>query len=177
MLKNTFNIFHNTSDQAKLLLLMASFSTISFATWNCLLNNYAVESLSFTGVEIGLLHSIREIPGLLAFTVVFVLMFIREQKLAYLSVLLLGGGIAVTGLFKSNMGFYITTVIMSVGFHYLETIQSSLTLQWIDKKDTPKILGKILAMRSASSLVTFGIVWILLELIMNLYLPLVERPA
>ncbi|OUR95344.1 MFS transporter [Halobacteriovorax marinus] len=164
MFKQTFNIFNNTSSQTKLLLLMASFSTISFATWNCLLNNYAVETLNFTGVEIGILHSIREIPGLLAFSVVFVLMFIKEQKLAYLSILLLGFGIAFTGFFKGHMGFYITTVIMSVGFHYLETIQSSLTLQWVDKKDTPVILGKVMAMRSASSLVTYALVWIFLEL-------------
>ena len=57
-----------------LLLLMASGVPLSFATWQALLNNFAVESAAFTGAEIGILQSLREVPGFLAFAVVFVLL-------------------------------------------------------------------------------------------------------
>ena len=73
-----------------LLLLMAGGVPLSFATWQALLNNFAVESAAFTGAEIGVLQSLREIPGFLAFAIVFVLLLFREQMLAYVSLALLG---------------------------------------------------------------------------------------
>ena len=40
---------------------------------------------SFTGVEIGILQSIREIPGFLAFTIIFLLFYFKEQYFAIFS--------------------------------------------------------------------------------------------
>ncbi len=143
-----------------LLLLMASAVPLSFATWQALLNNFAVERAAFTGVEMGILQSLREVPGFLAFAVVFLLLILREQTLAYLSLLLLGIGTAVTGYFPSVVGLYATTVIMSVGYHYYETVQISLSLQWIDKERAPETLGRIIAAGSFAAIVTFGLIWL-----------------
>ncbi len=146
-----------------LLLLVAAGTSISFAIWHNLLNNFAIERAAFTGVEIGILQSLREIPGFLAFTIIFILMFIREQKMAYVSLVMLGLGTLLTGFFPSAIGFYLTTVLMSMGFHYLETIQNSLSLQWVSKKEAPEFLGKVIAAKAAASIVAFGLVWILFE--------------
>lgn len=146
-----------------LLLLIVAGSAMSFAMWQNLLNNFAIERAAFTGVEIGILQSLREVPGFLAFTIVFVLMFIREQRMAYVSLFLLGLGTLLTGFFPFAIGFYLTTIIMSVGFHYLETIQNSLSLQWLSKKDAPEFLGKMIAAKAAASIVAFALVWFLFE--------------
>ena len=146
-----------------LLLLMTIGSAISWAVWLNLLNNFAIEEIDFTGAEMGILQSVREIPGFLAFTVIFVLAFIREQKLAYISLALLGIGIAITGFVETNMNFYLATIIMSTGFHYFETINGSLTLQWIEKDKTAEFLGRVIATRSAASIVSFSFVWLLYE--------------
>ncbi len=143
-----------------LLLLMAGAVPLSFASWQALLNNFAIERAQFTGAEIGMLQSIREIPGFMAFAVVFLLLLIREQRLAYLSLLLLGIGTAVTGFFPSVLGLYITTVVMSLGYHYYETLQISLSLQWVDKGRAPEMLGRIIAVGSFTSIVTFGLIWL-----------------
>ncbi|MEJ1382513.1 MAG: MFS transporter [Candidatus Sedimenticola sp. (ex Thyasira tokunagai)] len=142
-----------------LLLLMAIAVPLSFAAWQTLLNNFAIEKAAFTGREIGILQSLREVPGFLAFGVVFLLLLVREQKLAYISLLLLGVGTALTGFFPSVIGLYLTTVLMSTGFHYYETLQSSLTLQWIEKEHTAEVLGKLIAAGSLASIVTFGLIW------------------
>jgi predicted MFS family arabinose efflux permease len=146
-----------------LILLMTIGSAISWAVWLNLLNNFAIEEIDFTGAEMGILQSVREIPGFLAFTVIFVLAFIREQKLAYISLALLGTGIAITGFVETNMNFYLATIIMSTGFHYFETINGSLTLQWIEKDKTAEFLGRVIATRSAASIVSFSFVWLLYE--------------
>ena len=148
---------------AFLLLLIAAGSSMGFAIWLNLLNNFAIDRAAFTGKEIGILQSLREIPGFLAFTIVYVLLIIREQRMAYLSLFVLGLGTLLTGFFPTAIGFYVTTVIMSIGFHYLETVQNSLSLQWLDKKDAPAFLGKMIAAKSAAAIFAFSLVWLLFE--------------
>jgi len=144
-------------------MLMAFTSGVAFAVWRALLNNFAVERAAFTGWEMGVLQSVREVPGFLAFAVVFVLLLLREQTLAYVSLVLLGIGVAVTGWFPTAMGLYVTTVVMSIGFHYYETVQSSLSLQWIDKASAPEVLGRLIAASSVASLAGYGMVWIAMD--------------
>ena len=64
------------------MMLMAVAMPVSFSTWSALLNNFVIEAADFTGVEIGWLHTVREIPGFLAIGVIVLIMFIREQALA-----------------------------------------------------------------------------------------------
>ena len=148
-----------------LLLLMASAVPLSFATWQTLLDNFAIHRAAFTGAEIGMLQSLREVPGFLAFAAVFLLVVMREQTVAYVSLALLGIGTALTGWFPTVLGLYATTVLMSVGFHYYETMQISLSLQWIDKRRAPETLGRLIAVGSFASIVTFGFVWLAFELL------------
>lgn len=146
-----------------LLLAMAFILPLVFSVWMVLLNNFVVEKAAFTGKEIGILQSLREVPGFLAFTAVYLLLFIKEQKLALLSLAVTASGVAITGFFPSAFGLYITTIIMSVGFHYFETVNQSLTLQWIKKDDTAHFMGKLLSAKSAASLLAFSSVWVLME--------------
>lgn len=143
-----------------LLLLMAFAVPISFAAWQALLNNFAIEQAAFTGKEIGILQSLREVPGFLAFGVVFVLLLFREQTLATLALLLLGLGTALTGFFPSAIGLYLTTILMSLGFHYYETMQTSLTQQWISKERTAETFGRLIAAGSSSAIITFALIWL-----------------
>jgi hypothetical protein len=134
--------------------------TTTFAAWMAMLNNFAIEMADFTGAEIGTLQSLREIPGFLAFTAVFVLLVLSEQVFALVSLCVLSIGVALTGLFPSIYGLYATTVLMSIGFHYYETINTSLSLQWFKKEETAEKLGKLMSIKSASSLVCYGFIWL-----------------
>jgi hypothetical protein len=142
-----------------LLLLMAAAVPISFGTWSALLNNFAIERAAFTGAEMGILQSLREIPGFLAFAAVWLLLLMREQTLALVALALLGIGTAITGYFPFVVGLYATTVLSSIGFHYYETMQTSLTMQWIDKRRAPLVFGRIIAVGGFTSLLTFALVY------------------
>ena len=134
--------------------------TFAFATWMALLNNFVIERASFTGKEIGILQSIREIPGFMAFSAVFVLLLIKEQTFASIALALLGIGVAITGYFPSALGLYLTTFLMSVGFHYFETVKQSLSLQWLTIDEAPGVLGKLIAVSSIASLVVYSFLWV-----------------
>ena len=147
-----------------LLMLLSIGMPLSFSTWQALINNFAIEQAGYSGIEFGIMQSLREIPGFLSFAVIFLLVFIREQSLALLSLCLLGIGTALTGFFPSIIGLYLTTVLMSLGFHYFETLRQSLVLQWTDKDETPHVLGRLIAAGSFASLVAFGLIYIGLDL-------------
>ncbi|MDP2697284.1 MFS transporter [Thalassospira sp.] len=147
-----------------LLIVMAAAMPLSFSTWMALLNNFSIEMAGFTGREIGILQSLREIPGFLAFTAIFVLLVLREQTFALVSLLILGIGVAISGYFPTILGLYFTTVLMSIGFHYFETMQQSLSLQWVAKDRTARAMGQQLSAKSLSSLLMFAMVWLLLEI-------------
>ncbi len=142
-----------------LLMLMAACMQLGFASWNSMMNNFAHDALGFTGREIGIQQSIREIPGFLSFAAVFLLFALREQTLAMISLLFLGAGVAATGYFPTALGFYITTFIGSMGFHYYETMHQSLTLQWLPKKTAPITMGKIIKVAAFAQLVAYGLVY------------------
>jgi hypothetical protein len=156
-------IQNSKNDPRALLLWMTFVMSLVFAVWQALLNNFVIEKAGFSGVEIGILQSLREVPGLLAFSAILVLLLIREQAFALLSLALLCIGVALTGFFPQVLGLYLTTVLMSVGFHYFETINQSLTLQWVDKADTAAFLGKALAWRSAAALVGYAGIWLVMS--------------
>lgn len=160
---NLKNTFKDMPQQQIFLLAMAFLMPFVFSVWVTLLNNFVVEKAAFTGREIGLLQSIREIPGFLAFTAIYILLVIKEQRFAILSLGVLSFGVAITGYFPSEYGLYLTTIIMSIGFHYYETTQQSLTLQWLPKQEAAHFLGKSLAMKSFASLLAFSGIWILME--------------
>ena len=145
----------------KFLLLLTIASAIGLQGWRTLFNNFAVDEVVVDGFWIGIIQSIREVPGFLALLVVFILLIIKEHRLSSVSVLILGVGIASVGLFPSNLGLIFTTLIMSTGFHYFETTNQSLTLQHFDKRTAVTVLGRL---KSIGALANIGIgisIWVL----------------
>ncbi|WP_083626840.1 MFS transporter [Rhodovulum sp. ES.010] len=140
-----------------LLFVMAFAMPVAFATWSALLNNFVIEVADFDGVDIGWLHTVREVPGFLAVGVIALIIFIREQVLGIVSLMMLGVATAVTAFFPSLGGLLAVTLLSSIGFHYFETVNQSLQLQWIDKDRAPQTLGWLVAAGSAASLLAYGL--------------------
>ncbi|WP_146344480.1 MFS transporter [Phaeobacter marinintestinus] len=144
-----------------LLFLMAVAMPIAFATWSVLLNNFVIEVADFDGSDIGWLHTVREIPGFFAVGVIAIIMFMREQVLGLVSLVLLGVATAVTAWFPSLGGILTITMLSSIGFHYYETVNQSLQLQWLPKDRAPRVLGYLLAAGSAATLLAYGLIVLL----------------
>ncbi|KAA8605321.1 hypothetical protein AL036_19655 [Salipiger aestuarii] len=141
-----------------LLFLMAMALPLSYATWSALLNNFVIDAAGFDGSDIGLLHTVREIPGFLAIGVIFVLLVIREQALALSALALLGIATAVTAWFPTMGGILTVTLLSSIGFHYYETVNQSLQLQWLPRDRAPQMLGWLLAATSGATFVAYLVI-------------------
>ena len=134
------------------LMVLTICSTIGLQAWLTLFNNFAVEKIGLTGRQVGVIQSVREIPGFLTLLVIFVMVIIKEHRLSAISVIILGLGLALTGIFPSYGGLMIMTLIMSFGFHYYETTNQSLTLQYFDEDTSPWVFGKLRSIAAASNI-------------------------
>jgi len=146
-----------------LLFLMAAAMPIAFSTWSALLNNFTIEVAGFDGSDIGWLHTVREIPGFLAIGVIAIIIFMREQVLGLVSLVLLGVATGITAWFPSMGGILTITMLSSIGFHYYETVNQSLQLQWLDKARAPQVLGWLVAAGSGATLLVYLIIVALWE--------------
>jgi hypothetical protein len=136
-------------------------STIGLQAWLTLFNNFAVDVAGLDGNHIGVIQSLREVPGFLALLAVYIIMILEEHRLSALSILVLGLGLALTGLFPSYPGLILTTLVMSFGFHYYETTNMSLTLQYFDEITSPWVFGKQRSYAAASSIALGLLIYVL----------------
>lgn len=141
------------------LVVLTISSTVGLQTWTTLFNNFAVDVAKLGGNHVGMIQSVREIPGFLALLAVFVIRFIPEHRLSAVSILVLGVGLAATGFFPSYVGIALTTLASSFGFHYYETTNMSLTLQYFKKHESPWVFGRLTSLAAATSIVIGLLIW------------------
>jgi len=145
----------------RFLIALTIASSVGLQSWRTLFDNFSVRVIGLDGSHIGLIQSVREIPGFLALLVVFVMLLFKEHRISALSILTLGIGVAVTGLFPSYVGIIGTTLVMSLGFHYFETTNQSLTLQYFDKKTSPLVFGRLRGIGAASNIGVGALIFVL----------------
>jgi hypothetical protein len=143
------------------LMVLVICASAGLQGWMALFTNFAKEVVGVNGFQIGVAQAVREIPGFLTFLVMYVLLIMREHRLSAWSVVLLGIGIGATGFFTSFPGLLMTTVIMSIGFHYFETTNKSLTVQYFDKNDAPIVFARLRGYGALANITVGSIVWAL----------------
>jgi hypothetical protein len=143
------------------LAMLCIASALGNQGWQTLFNNFAVEKAGVDSVGMGIIQSLREVPGFLTFFVVYLLTLIAEHRFASLSILVLGVGIMLTGFFPSLGGLIFTTVLMSLGFHYFDTANQSLTLQYFQPERVPLVLGKLRSFTALSNIAVGAAIWML----------------
>lgn len=145
----------------RFLSVLTAASMIGLQGYMILFNNFAVEAVGLEGRHIGIIQSFREVPGFLSLLAVYVMLIIKEHRLSALSIILLGAGVGLTGLLPSFYGIILSTLIMSFGFHYYETTNQSLTLQYFSIGVSPIILSRLRSLAAAFSILSAFLIWVL----------------
>ncbi len=142
------------------LIVLCVAASFGLQGWRTLFNNFAVEVGGVDGLEMGAIQSVREVPGFLALLVVYILLVVREHRLIALSVIVMGAGVSMVGFFPSFVGLAATTLVMSFGFHYYETVNQSLTLQYFDRMQAPLVLGRLRAWGAVTNIAVGGLIFV-----------------
>ena len=145
----------------RFLIVLTIASVVGLQAWMILFNNFAVDIVGLNGRQAGVIQSVREIPGFLALLAVYVMLVIREHRLSALAIILLGAGTAAAGFFPTYLGLALTTLLMSFGFHYYETTNQSLTLQYFDRTTSPLIFGRLRSLAAVANIAGGGLIFVL----------------
>jgi predicted MFS family arabinose efflux permease len=137
--------------------------SLGFQLWRSLFNNFAVQELGVRADQMGLIQAIREIPGLLGFSVGLLALLLSEMRIAGLSVILMGVGIVLTGRSGSLPGLIASTLVMSVGFHFFMPSNSSAVLMLAGEDETPRALGRLSSLNALAALAGAGVVILALD--------------
>ena len=137
--------------------------SFSFQIWRSLFNNFAVGELGVQPTQMGWIQFIREVPGLLGFTVGLLALLMSEMRIAGLSVILMGAGIALTGGATGLVGLAMSTMVMSIGFHFFMPSNSSMVLQLVGEEETPRLLGRLNSFGALAAVAGAGAVFLTLD--------------
>ena len=113
------------------LFLLTLGTTLGYQGWTLLYTNFAVESAHLSAADNGLVQSLREVPGLLGFLIIPLLLVMKEHRVAAVAALATGLGTALTGFFPSFVPVILTTLLMSFGFHFFEAVNQSAPRPWL----------------------------------------------
>ncbi|MEF2230462.1 MAG: MFS transporter, partial [Pseudodesulfovibrio sp.] len=143
------------------LLVLAAGSAVAFQGWRTLLNNFAVDVGGLSGLDMGIVQSVREVPGFLALLAIYVILIVREHRLAAVSVIVLGIGVCLAGVLPTTAGLVFTTLLMSFGFHYYETMNQSLTLQYFSLTEAPLVMARLRSVTALANIAVGGAIYVM----------------
>ena len=141
------------------LMLLVISASAGLQGWMALYTNFAKEMVGVNGFQIGVSQAVREIPGFLTFLVIYLLFLMRETRLSAWSVIVMGIGVGMTGLFTSFGGLLFATFLMSVGFHFFETTNKSLTVQYFNREEAPYVFARLRGFGALANIAVGSITW------------------
>lgn len=121
-------------------------------------NNFVVETLHIQPDQLGLVQSIREIPGLLTAPLAVVQGFFKENVWAGICLLVTAAGLFLhTAVFNFPM-LIVATLVLSTGFHLFYPAQSSIVMKTALPEERATRMGQMNSGANAASLISFLVV-------------------
>ena len=127
-----------------------------FGVWTAVFNNFAVNQIGVRPEQIGLIQSLREVPGLLGFTFALLALLLPEMRIMAISIVILGVGLMMSSHSETVFSLLIATLMTSVGFHYFISGTSVVTLLVAETTQVPRVLGAFNAVMAVASITATG---------------------
>lgn len=128
-----------------------------FAVYNGLFQNFFREILHGEPGQLGVLESLREVPGLLTAFTAGILAMVSETRIGSLALLVSAAGIAATGFAPSYWPLVAITVFWSVGMHLWFSLSPAITLALAEGKEGGRHLGRMAGIGAVAVLAALGI--------------------
>ena len=145
------------------LMLSNFFMALGFNIWQAMFNNFAVEELGITAAQMGIIQSIREVPGLLGFAASFLALVFSELSLASISVVVMGLGLGLMSLSSDAPSLLAYTLVFSVGFHLFHPTSSAVALLSSKDAETPRLLGRLASIGAAAAVLATLLIFFAVE--------------
>lgn len=139
---------------------------MGFYAWQVMFNNFAVEVLSASPTDVGVIQAVREIPGLLSFGVGMLALRFTESKITAVFMAVLGLGMVLCGASPTILFLTVATFVMSLGFHYFYPANTAQLLALAKPGRIGQAQGRVSSYESIAGLIGAGLV-LFLTLFLN----------
>ncbi len=145
------------------IMLNAVLMGLGWSVWTSLFNNFAVEEIGVQAAQIGLIQSVREVPGLLGILVGMLALVLVEIRIAGLSLVMLGAGVLLTSVVRDVPGLIGATLLLSVGFHFFNPSNVSALLLTQERDEAPKTMGRMNSLQAVATVVGSVAIFVALD--------------
>lgn len=142
------------------LLISSFFMGIGFNVWMAVFNNFAVEELSIGAAQMGILQSLREVPGVLGFATSYLALLFPELTLASVSVVWTGLGLGLMALATGVVNLLVYLMVFSTGFHIYYPASSAVALMESEGGETPRLLGRMGSVNALAAVLATAFVFL-----------------
>lgn len=135
------------------IMLNAVLMSLGWSVWTSIFNNFAVEEIGVQAAQIGVIQSVREVPGLMGVLVGLLALVLVETRIAGLSLVTLGAGILLTSVVRDVPGLIGATLLLSIGFHFFNPSNISALLLTQKRDEAPKTLGRMNSFQAMATVI------------------------
>jgi hypothetical protein len=136
-----------------------------FALYGGVFQNFLKDRAGARELDLGILESLREIPGFCTALMAGVLVAFAESRVAAAGLAITAVGIGATGVFERMPPIVAITVFWSIGFHLYATMQSPITLALAKGKEGGRHLGRMSGISAMATIAALGTAWIMSKLL------------
>ena len=108
-----------------------------------LFNNFIVARLGIEPHELGVVEAVRELPGLMNFLLIALLIRVVPARFAAVSLIILGIGVMGYTRVESVLGLAFFSVFWSFGSHCWYPLMQSMALEFSEGSEKGKALGRL----------------------------------
>jgi len=145
-------------DWALLVGLTFCFS-FGFAVYNGIFQNFIREVFHADARQLGILESLREVPGLLTAFLAGTLVALAEPRLGTVAMAVCAAGFVATGSAGDYWTLVSCSVLWSVGFHLWMSVSPGITLALAGGQESGKHLGRMAGVSAAAILTALSFTW------------------
>ena len=153
----------NWSSMMVLLLAVVFLLQLALGLQNTAFNNFANDIVGISPAQLGLVQSIREVPGLLTVVLIGAVSFMSQSTVVGICGLLISAGLVWFGLTTTFAQLIGATLVLSIGFHMLHPMQSAMILSGSEKGEKGLRMGQFSGAQAAATLLAIGGVYLIAE--------------
>ena len=131
---------------------------LAFGIYGTIFFNFIGQDLGISPNQLGLLETVREIPGLLTVGIAALVMTVAEPLVGAVALLLLGVGYVNYFHLDGIPSLILFSLVTSLGFHMWMPISSTLALRLSRVSEQGRRLGQLRAVAAVANLAGIGLV-------------------
>ena len=151
------------SKDLRYLMVASLLFYLGFSVYNTVFVNFVAEEIGISATELGVLESVREIPGLLSVLIAAVTMWLLEPVLAFIALAVMAIGVVNYLHVNAFWSLVLFSLVWSIGFHSWQPLASSMALRMGPAGEEGRRLGLLRSVSNVGGLAGIALVFVMVR--------------